>query len=87
MKNAYFPSLSNYRDLCRVMYEFTGNAYWIARPTFPKVNFFSEFYDVLSNVRALISAGEVCTFNLVFLDGTPAPFIINSLTIYPSKQS
>ena len=67
------PTVQNFKDLCRVMYEFTGLDYYIrlshefSYDLQMGVAWFELFYRVYNEVKANVKAGN--TFKYYFVNG------------------
>ena len=75
----------NYRKLCEVMYNFTGNSYWLNKPVFDvimKENFFVCFAAVKKEVKQRVDGGDTFKFPILKLEtGTAKPYIYNNLAL------
>lgn len=73
----------NYKKLCEVVYNFTGNVYWVNKSIYDaamKENFFVCFAAVKKEVEKRVKDGEIFRFPLIKLEtGTEKPYIYNNL--------
>lgn len=73
----------NYKKLGEVMYNFTGNEYWLNKSisdTVMKENFFVCFAAVKKEVEKRVKDGEIFRFPLIKLEtGEQKQYIYNSM--------
>ena len=73
----------NYKKLCEVMYNFTGNVYWVNKSIYDaamKENFFACFATVKKEVEKRVKDGEIFRFPLIKLEtGEQKQYIYNSM--------
>jgi len=72
-------SKQNFHTLLRIMYEFTGNQFYLRSDLTCDLTW---FYELKNKIKEMVKCGEVCKYNLInFATKQKTPFTINRITL------
>ena len=70
---------TNFHTLLRIMYEFTGNNFYLRNDIKPCLNW---FHQLRKEIKEMISNGEICRYNLINLATKEnRPFSVNKIQL------
>jgi hypothetical protein len=86
MKKLSAPSLKNFRNINRCLFEATNNAVYLSYNSnysfilsLNGITFLELFYNSYNELKTFVNNGGIFKYNLVNLDGEKIPFLYNNL--------